>query len=425
MSVAGNPPLKLPIQCWQHMANPVAKVLLSAIPPLRQSTPKDSVTIANRALIAEDILASTDPTSFQIHSVDALVEKYAPHTLSAFARSIQHDVIREQIKIAQGRRTDQLISDWRHQYAGKKSLRSTNKRGRKKLVSPSDLPAEFQEAIDGYLAQSKRISDVKHKHGHRYSENTLRRRQRDSWKFCEFLAEKGLTLWPQVGQHHLDEYIYFSNHHAAARVFTFLEYIRHHYRLSHRFVRPKIRLKPVTEAMIPREEVPNLLRRVLKCGEDEVILLALLLALFAQMPARSIELTHSRFRMREGKVEALFAEQWTPLDPMTIKYLNRLDPDIFSSTPGKEDELVFKHTYDQLFYKLHSVLKVSTRRLRLTAIANVIRSGVTDRAALTRILGVSLPTLAYVESSFQWDLQSTVSPEMVKIRNEVIRGEHM
>jgi hypothetical protein len=56
-------------------------------------------------------------------------------------------------------------------------------------------------------------------------------------------------------------------------------------------------------------------------------------------------------------------------------------------------------------------------------VANLIRSGITDRGALSRVLGVSMPTLAYVEKVFEWDLHMTVDPEMVKSRNEVIRGE--
>jgi hypothetical protein len=63
------------------------------------------------------------------------------------------------------------------------------------------------------------------------------------------------------------------------------------------------------------------------------------------------------------------------------------------------------------------------RPLRLAAVANLIRSGITDRGSLNRILGMSLPTLAYVEKSFEWDLHSTVDPEVAKRRNEVIRGE--
>ena len=63
------------------------------------------------------------------------------------------------------------------------------------------------------------------------------------------------------------------------------------------------------------------------------------------------------------------------------------------------------------------------RPLRLGAVANLIHSGITDRGALHRILGVSMPTLAYVEKIFEWDLHMTVDAEMVKSRNEVIRGE--
>jgi hypothetical protein len=47
----------------------------------------------------------------------------------------------------------------------------------------------------------------------------------------------------------------------------------------------------------------------------------------------------------------------------------------------------------------------------------------TDRGAIVYYLGVSMPTIEDVERTTYWDLQSTVPPEVVEARNEVIRGE--
>ena len=424
MTVTGDAPSQLPNQCWQKLAHPFARVLLAAIPAHLQKNVKDSVAITKRAEIGQDILANLHPSETMLLDPETLVEKHPPHYLNAFISRLDDSQIKEQIKLAQNLRSEIIRTDWklRRPYKANRSNRSGVKRI--KTVMP-DLPPHFEEAISGYIDQSRRISDIKKKHGHRYSENTIRKREIDTWKFCEFLASKGVTHWPQVEQHHLDEYIGVENRHAATRIYTFLEFIRHHYHLTHKFVRPKVRIKPAIDAILPKKDMRDVLRRILKCPDDELIVVALLLALFAQLPVRSLELTYSRFRKNGDKIEALFATQWTPLDGLTTKYLLRIASDVGAASHDKDNEPIIKQTYNQIRMKLPDVLQVSVRLLRLAAVANLISSGITDRGALNRILGMSLPTLAYVESSFQWDLQSTVSPEMVKIRNEVVRGERM
>ena len=420
MTVTGDAPSQLPNQCWQKLAHPFARVLLAAIPAHLQKNVKDSVAITKRAEIGQDILANLHPSEAVLLDPETLVEKHPPHALNAFISRLEDSQIKEQIKLAQNLRREKIRADWKLRLPRE----AISGNGKYKSEIPI-LPPQFEEAITDYIAQSRRISDIKKKHGHRYSESTIRKRELDTWKFCDFLTSKGLTHWPQVAQHHLDEYIGVENRHAAARIFTFLEFIRHHYRLTHKFVRPKVRVKPAIDAILPKKDMQDVLRRILKCPDDEVIVVALLLALFAQMPTRSLELTYSRFRKNGDKIEALFATQWTPLDRLTTKYLLRIAPDVGAASHDKDNEPIIKQSYTQISMKLHDVLQVSVRPLRLAAVANLIRSGITDRGALNRILGMSLPTLAYVESSFQWDLQSTVSPEMVKIRNEVVRGERM
>ena len=96
--------------------------------------------------------------------------------------------------------------------------------------------------------------------------------------------------------------------------------------------------------------------------------------------------------------------------------------DNFNILTGHDPPL-FSQTTDRLQKKVRKLVGEPIKPLRLTAIANLIRAGVTDRVTLNRALGVSMPTIAYVEKSFHWDLQSTVPDEVVRARNEVIRGE--
>ena len=125
----------------------------------------------------------------------------------------------------------------------------------------------------------------------------------------------------------------------------------------------------------------------------------------------------------DEQIEVLFAEQWTPLDALTLRHLRRLHPAIGTTLPDQADVPVFTHSIWKLNAAVRKVVGLPVKKLRMTAIANIIRSGVTDRGAISRITGAMLNTVAYIERAFAWDLQMTVDPEIVKSRNEVIRGE--
>lgn len=284
------------------------------------------------------------------------------------------------------------------------------------------LPDDFERGVNLFVEKTHRIAEIKHRHGHPYSAHTVRKRAHDARAFCEFLAGKELQQWPQVAQHHLDDYLSATDRWAAARAYTFLQFIRQNFRLTQRFVRPKLRPKPPAEAVMPIAEIPAVLKRLIGFSDLQAILAGLFLSLFAQTPTRSAELIFGNFRKRDGKIEALFAEQWTPLDPLTTRYLVQLAPGIVDDDAVPNTQL-FRYSAGYLGSKVSEAVGVPVRPLRLGAVANLIRSGITDRGALHRVLGVSLPTLAYVEKVFEWDLHMTVDPEMVKSRNEVIRGE--
>ena len=174
--------------------------------------------------------------------------------------------------------------------------------------------------------------------------------------------------------------------------------------------------------MFGADVIPQVLKRVVACEDPQVVVAALLLTLWGQMVARSHELTYGNFRTRADKIEVLFAEQWTPLDVLTLRYLRRLHPAIGTTLPHQADVPVFTHSIWKLNAAVREVVGLPVRKLRMTAIANIIRSGVTDRGAISRITGAYPNTVAYIEKAFAWDLQMTVDPEIVKSRNEVIRG---
>jgi len=62
----------------------------------------------------------------------------------------------------------------------------------------------------------------------------------------------------------------------------------------------------------------------------------------------------------------------------------------------------------------------SLKKLRLTAVANVILSGYSSRASISRALGVSIPTVKEVEKIFPWDLHESLPEKVINERKKLL-----
>ena len=398
----------LPEVCWQHSEHRFARDMLEAIPANRQKSKRAATTHHKRIKIAQDILALTAVESLQESGAVRLVTTYGKNAVLAFLDRMRKD---SPLYAAVAPAFEQ------------ERRRRVPAPNRIPTHSDTPLPPEFEKAVQEFTTSSKRIREIRIQRGHRYSELTVRKREVDARHFCEFLAQQGLQFWPEVSQHHLDLFVGQVNSKAGERAYTFLQQVRRRFRLTQRFVRPRTRHKPPSEAMFGADVIPQVLKRVVACEDPQVVVAALLLTLWGQMVARSHELAYGNFRTRADKIEVLFAEQWTPLDTLTLRHLRRLHPAIGTTLPDQADVPVFTHSIWKLNAAVRKVVGLPVKKLRMTAIANIIRSGVTDRGAISRITGAMLNTVAYIERAFAWDLQMTVDPEIVKSRNEVIRGE--
>ena len=410
LSICGAVVGELPHECWQNAEHPYARDLLAAVPSYLQRSMRTEASHRRRQALTVRVLALTREGRLTMEQVEDLNREFRARAVHLFVERLpaQSAVRAEFVNaLEQLRRRDDAVTE---------AKRTERERPAVKL------PDDFECGVNMFVEKTHRIAEIKHRHGHRYSPNTVRKRGHDARAFCEFLAGRGLQQWPQVAQHHLDDYLSATDRWAAARAYTFLQFIRQNFRLTQRFVRPKLRPKPPAEAVMPIAEIPAVLKRLIGFTDPQAVVAGLFLALFAQTPTRSAELTFGNFRKRDGKIEALFAEQWTPLDPLTTRHLVQLAPGIADDDAVSNTRL-FRYTAAYLGQKVREAVGVPVRPLRLGAVANLIRSGITDRGALHRVLGVSLPTLAYVEKVFEWDLHMTVDPEMVRSRNEVIRGE--
>ena len=122
------------------------------------------------------------------------------------------------------------------------------------------------------------------------------------------------------------------------------------------------------------------------------------------------------------RVQARFADAWMPLDRAVAARVLRIVPDVADGI-RREDRALF--TLDPRSYsrRIRAICDLPIKTLRLGALAAIIRRGVTDRASLRALLGVSLSTIEDVEGLMEWDLHWTVDPEVVANRNRIIRGE--
>lgn len=293
-------------------------------------------------------------------------------------------------------------------------------------LSGVELPHELAEGVALYEKRSHQISRTKHQRGHRYTNTTVLRRVREATRFTIAMAQQGLSRWAEVSQHILDEYVGSVGRDAGGHAYTFLVFIHREYRLTQRIVRPRKKLQPPSEAVATREQMLEILKEVNEEPDLEVRAAAFLLALFAQPISRTKELRLSNFRLRKDRVEALFAEEWLPLDRMTSKLIRRIAPELERAGPVSLDldRELLSLSYDRLSVRVRKLIGFNLKKVRLGAIANIIHSGVTDRGAISRTFGIAINHVGYVEKTFQWDLQSTVPPEVVAARNRVFRGEH-
>lgn len=397
----------IPDNCWQHQKNPFAREVLTTIPAYEQKGRRSDLAHETRVKLGLAVLELSSAGFLTESQWDLLIQKFGFKIISTFSVLLPESSILRQT-------LDPIL--FRLPPEARKPHRP------EKPCLP--LTDEFEAAVQLFEQKTIRLYEVKLERGHKYHEKTVKRRVRDARNFCEFLAKRGLKFWPEVSQYDLDEFIIQTSSGAGARAYTFLLFVRTQFKLTQRFIRPKQILKPPNDVFYDQEVTREVLKKVVSHQELQVVIAALFLALFGQTVSRCVQLKLDDFRRRSnGKLEAKFAEDWMPIDKLTERYLCQYRPNIGEPMLTESVPLLFTYNVDQMQRAVIKLVGVNLKRLRMTAVANIIRSGVTDRGAITRLLGVAMNTVAYIEQGFQWDLQSTVPLDVLEARNEVIRGE--
>ena len=286
----------------------------------------------------------------------------------------------------------------------------------------TDIRPEFHRVLEGYLRASIKRFETKRSRGHDYSEYTVYRRVLVAADFCRFLQGYGIQSWQQVMQRHLDAFYAARTREQGQRVFPFVSHARQVAPLSANLHRPQFKRRATLELVPPFETQAQAVAKLIAEPVDEAVLVGLFVAVYAQRISDCRKLHVSHFRVRSDRVQARFSEHWMPLDRAVSARVLRLFPDTAHGI-RKDDRALFIHHPQTYGRRIRAICDLPIKKLRLGALAAVIRRGVADRAALRALLGVSIGTIENVERTMEWDLHWTVDPEVVKARNRILRGE--
>ena len=285
-----------------------------------------------------------------------------------------------------------------------------------------DIRPEFHRVLEGFARASIKRFETKRARGHDYSEYTVYRRVLVAADFCRFLQGQGIQSWQQVMQRHLDAFCAARTREQGQRVYPFVSYARRAAPVSAKLRSPRSKRRTTLELAPPFEAQAQAVEKLIAEPVDEAVLVGLFVAVYAQRITDCRKLHLGHFRVRDDRVQARFAEEWMPLDRAVASRVLKIVPDVVDGI-RREDRALF--TLDPRSYsrRIRSICDLPIKKLRLGALAAIIRRGVTDRASLRALLGVSMGMIEDAERLMEWDLQWTVDPEIVENRNRIIRGE--
>ncbi len=405
---------ELPESCWQKQEHPFVNDILATIGSYRQSTHSSDVAHIKRVELAQVVMNATSQGDLNDAAFASIAKTHGRKELQRFlsalpATSRLRELLEQPIAVAAALNPSKL------------------KPASQLAVSFApinlELPEDFEKAIVMFSEASQRRAVLKRERGHNYQDKTAQRRVHDARKFCIFLVKLGKRFWSEVAQKDLNEYMSVSNKGAGQRAWTFLHFVYGRFPMTQKIIRPKNRGKSAATVVASRDAARTAVSRIIKEADLQVVLAGLFLALFAQTVSRSALLRLNEFRRVDDVLQVRFTSDWMPLDVLTEKVLCKYRPDFKQDNFLGSDELLFSLSKSQLIDAVSKLSGVPLKPLRLAAIANLLHSGMTDRGAISHFLGISMPMVAKVEETLYWDLQSTVSPETVEARNEVIRGE--
>lgn len=407
---------RLPETCWRKVFQENSEDVLSALPAYRQKSANTRKQFEIRVALAKDVLCHMKQEDLDLGVYKELLGEYGPIRLAHFIS-----------ELPQGCDVRESLDNARREYIAenKPPAKPRPKRDNKKAIA--SLPEDFSKAIELWSEHSKRLAKTKLERGGDYSDYTVNRRINDSIKFCLFLKEQGLKHWPEVSQRHLDLYIAENTIEAGQHAFTFLSHVKRRFRLMHKFIRPRNRGTLIVNKLLDFSEIPKVVRSANDHSDTETSLALLLVALYAQTVKNTLELRLEQIKRTTDGLEIKFAKYWIPLDEITSQKIEMLANDRGLTIPshhnddeGYDSPRLLTSGEKQLEYRVSKLANCSLKKLRLTAVANVILSGYSSRASISRALGVSIPTVKEVEKIFPWDLHESLPEKVINERKKLL-----
>jgi hypothetical protein len=398
----------VPKECWQHQHHPYVLDILGTITAYQQKGKHSDLAHQRRVELARMMLLATETGQLDMKAFCEGATDFTSRQLKGFLAALpESSSLRDLLA--------QPVAE------------ITNPKLQEKAPKPKkpivELPPEFEKALSMYAEASERRAKLKVERGHEYDPRTAIRRIEDARRLCEFLAQHGVTRWADVAARHLDDYIVTVNRHSAQRAWTFLNFLHDRVQMLAKIPRPRNAPRHSAAMVASLTDAKKAITRLAKHPDLQVAIAGLFLAMYAQTIAHSCTLKLNQFRRQDGSLQAKFHGDWMPLDPLTDQLICQYRSEYAESGHTGPDEPLFSYSYATLNQKIAEISGTPLKPLRLAAISNLLRSGMTDRGAIVYYLGVSMPTIEDVERTTYWDLQSTVPPEVVEARNEVIRGE--
>lgn len=399
---------ELPDECWQHQRHPYALDILGTITACQQKGKLSDIAHQRRVELAKMVLSATETGQLGKKTFFDGATGFSSRQIKGFLDALpESSSLRDLLA--------QPVAE-----ITKPKLKEKTPKLKKPIV---ELPSEFEKALCMYAETSERRAKLKVERGHNYDPRTVIRRIDDARRFCEFLAQQGVTRWADVAARHLDDYIVIVNRHAAQRAWTFLNFLHGRVPMLAKIPRPRDTPRHSGAMVALLSDAKKAIGRLAKHPDLQVAIAGLFLAMYAQTIAHSCTLKLNQFRRQDGSLQAKFRGDWMPLDLLTDQIICQYRPEYAESSHIGPDEPFFSYSCSTLNQKVAETAGIPLKPLRLAAISNLLRSGMTDRGAIVYYLGVSMPTIEDVEKTVYWDFQSTVPQGVVEARNEVIRGE--
>lgn len=403
----------LPPDCWQYRFPTFGKVALATVPSNKVDSRVESMRHSRNVALSERVATLGEAGKLDVDAVTELVREFGLVRVRALRAHLPK-------KCSLNAAIDEAIrlGRWRKPVTKKLKPRKIHPPKPAKPPRPT-LSPEFEKAIaDWKVFSDERAARLKEAN-RPYDPLTVPRRIEDARRFLEFLQAEGVTQWPMLAQRHLDAYTVATDRSSAQRAYTFLRFAQRRFRFTTKLKRPADAKRNMLDDIATEDQVRVALENAGKHRDTEEALIVFFVALYGQTLATCVELTTDRIHRTDAGVAVEFHELPLPLDEETGKLVLARFKALSAPRQGVR---LFQRSRVDLEDRTNVLAKCPLKKLRLAAVANIMREGYTDRRGLVRGIGISTRTLKLIEPVIGWDLQDSISDEVAELRSDLLHG---